>query len=265
MINHQVFDQHEFWTAFKYDLDNARARVIIESPFINSWRLKTIEWSLRNAIKRGVVVCVFLQKETASSRGSQPSDPLALQERALLIEKLRSWGVHVNERKNVHSKVAIIDDKILWDGSLNILCHYGKAKERMNRFVDRDEVKLAIQKQEFWNCERCLHNLSRFAALRNLTEEGDWGRVLKGQREWQDRTQIEVAQLCGIDRTNLSKIENGRDSSFKNILSVSKAIDAEFMLIPTYLASYVGNALERATTEGPEDPPDRNPPTKPRR
>ena len=45
----------------------------------------------------------------------------------IVIDQLRSIGVNVIvnviERRSMHQKVAIIDEVIAWEGSLNILSH----------------------------------------------------------------------------------------------------------------------------------------------
>jgi hypothetical protein len=49
-----------------------------------------------------------------------------------LLDKI---GVKVVQQKDIHQKVAIIDDHISWEGSLNILSHTGSTLEHMRRLV----------------------------------------------------------------------------------------------------------------------------------
>lgn len=242
--DHEVFDQVEFWKAFHKDLNAARFRILIECPFLNTSRIRLLEPALRHATKRGVAVCIFIQKKSADKAEESASTPD--NERESLIILLKSWGIHVSERTYVHSKVAIIDDDILWDGSLNILCHFDRVSERMNRFVSQQKVRDAIQKQKLY-CEQCKKNLSRFAVDQDRSEWVEWGRILKEQREWQNQTQQQIADLCNVDRTVLSKIESGKTGSIKSVAKVSRALGSKLILIPDYLESYIGIALAFAT------------------
>jgi phosphatidylserine/phosphatidylglycerophosphate/cardiolipin synthase-like enzyme len=115
MVNVEVCDQRSFYPRFAMDLKNAKALVLIQSPFVSESRLQKLERSLKACIERNVRVCVFLQ---------QPHDATP-QEQAVAkgTEKLLTIGVHVGLRKFIHEKIAIIDEAILWDGSLNILSH----------------------------------------------------------------------------------------------------------------------------------------------
>lgn len=241
MADHEVFNQEKFWHAFKQDIANARARILIECPFLSYWRLKDLGRLLQNATNRGVVVCVFLQQESENSAGLS-SEELVLKrkEKEELVELLRSWRIHINQRTFVHSKVAIIDQEIFWDGSLNILSHGSRTHERMNRWISREKVENAIVEQRL-SCLQCQRNIACFAAY----GESDWGQTLKVQREWQDKTQRDIAEGCGLNRTYLSKIENGRKPSARSLTLISKALKATVFIVPNHLASYAARALRR--------------------
>ncbi len=251
---HRVFDTSEFWIAFRKDVSNARARVLIECPFLASFRIRELEKLLRSTTSKGVAVCLFIQSE----RQSRAVDPEAQsdsqsRERQFLIDLLRSWNVHVNEKNYIHSKDAVIDEDILWDGSLNILCNYEKSGERMNRYVGRDHVRAAIKKQKL-HCEQCHQNIARYEISTDQHHFGDWGKILKAQRESQGLTQAEVAASCGLERSLLSKIESGQRGALKSVIKISRKINARIFLVPDHLAGTVGRALglgSRAENESP--------------
>jgi len=50
-----------------------------------------------------------------------------------VIELLQEMGIKVFQLKNMHQKIAVIDRKITWEGSLNILSHQ-TSHEHMRRF-----------------------------------------------------------------------------------------------------------------------------------
>lgn len=192
MPDHKVFDQESFWHAFKQDLESARARILIECPFLSFWRLKELGRLLRNATNRGVVVCVFLQAESEQSASIFTEEKVKKRkETEDMIELLRSWNIHINQRTYVHSKVAVIDRQVFWDGSLNILSHGSKTHERMNRWICREKVENAIVEQRLI-CMECQRNLAYFTAC----DEYDWGPILKAQRGRQDRLNQKLPQAA---------------------------------------------------------------------
>jgi hypothetical protein len=65
----------------------------------------------------------------------------------IVIDQLRSIGVNVVERGKMHQKVAIIDDTIAWEGSLNILSHKD-TEEHMRRFEGPSTVEEIIRNLE---------------------------------------------------------------------------------------------------------------------
>lgn len=72
------------------------------------------------------------------------------------IEQLRNIGVIVSERRNMHQKIAILDNNISWEGSLNILSHRD-TEEQMRRFVG----------------EKCIDEIIRNLELDNEYAEGN--------------------------------------------------------------------------------------------
>jgi hypothetical protein len=46
-----------------------------------------------------------------------------VQEAEAVVSQLQSIGVTVIQRSKTHQKIAIIDDRICWEGSLNLLSH----------------------------------------------------------------------------------------------------------------------------------------------
>src|SRR5690606_14572480 len=72
--------------------------------------------ALRAALARGVRVRVLTQPPD-SSRGDTAGEVREL------VQALRGLGVAVDLRARMHEKIAILDERILWHGSLNILSH----------------------------------------------------------------------------------------------------------------------------------------------
>lgn len=110
----KLYDQSTFYKAFLCDLRKAKTRVIIESPFITDKRMKLLFPTLKLLRHKGVRIIVNTKplEEHTLSYQSQAIQVIGIMQ-DLDIEVLRTVGHH--------RKLAIIDDNILWEGSLNIL------------------------------------------------------------------------------------------------------------------------------------------------
>ena len=139
MNNSQLHDEKTFYDAFLRDLNDCRETVLIESPFITSSRMRTIKHVFDKLVRRGVKVYVITRDPKEHSNG------YAL-ESELEIQYFENIGVQVLICKgNHHRKLAIIDKKILWEGSLNILSQT-HSREIMRRI---DNKKLTIEMINF--------------------------------------------------------------------------------------------------------------------
>jgi hypothetical protein len=109
-----LYDQDIFYNAFLDDLNKAKQEVIIESPFITSRRMRIFMPTFRKLARRGVRIIV----NTKPLYEHEP-DYYIQAERA--ITELQDLGVLVLFTVGHHRKLAIIDKRITWEGSLNIL------------------------------------------------------------------------------------------------------------------------------------------------
>jgi hypothetical protein len=111
-----AFTEGTFYPAFQQDLARARKSVVIFSPFATG--AGTGRWvdPLRAALGRGVRVRVLTRPPEEPGGGTR-------NEVGELVRALRDLGVAVDLRASMHEKIAILDGRILWHGSLNILSH----------------------------------------------------------------------------------------------------------------------------------------------
>lgn len=99
---------------------------MILSPFLSVRRSGFFMDYFRVMKGRGIDIRVYTRPK------NQQTGEMANQA-DIVIGQLRSVGVNVVERGKMHQKVAIIDDTIAWEGSLNILSHKD-TEEQMRRF-----------------------------------------------------------------------------------------------------------------------------------
>ena len=145
MLKSQLHDEKSFYQTFFQDLKNCRQEVIIESPYITYHRMKTFDRIFEKLIKKGVRIYFITRdpKEHDESMEIQSEEVISYCER-IGIQVLLCLGNH-------HRKLAILDRKILWEGSLNILSQT-YSREIMRR-IDNQEMT-----QETFN----FLNLGRF-------------------------------------------------------------------------------------------------------
>lgn len=110
----QLYNQDKFYEAFMYDLRHARTRVIIESPFMTMKRINTLLPTFRRLRTRGVRIIV-------NTKPFEEHNKTLYWEAFEATSVLQEIGVTVLFTIGHHRKLAIIDNDILWEGSLNIL------------------------------------------------------------------------------------------------------------------------------------------------
>ena len=110
----QLYNQDEFYDAFLGDLRRASTRVVIESPFMTMRRLNSLLPAIRQLCAKDVRVIV-------NTKPIEEHDGLLHQQSVDAIAASQEIGVTVLMTVGHHRKIAIIDDNILWEGSLNIL------------------------------------------------------------------------------------------------------------------------------------------------
>ena len=180
-----AYNQSNFYAAFLNDVRNAEKQVVILSPFVTGRRLDTIISTLRSQVDKGVSVNVVTKaaKEQSSLFG----------DRGDLIEYMKESGIHVAQRKKMHEKIAFIDNKIFWSGSLNILSHKDTS-EHMLRMESKKavaELKSLIRIDEILGWEQKQKKINQFrdelveklrSQLNETCEEHDVPMTIKFSR-----------------------------------------------------------------------------------
>lgn len=115
LVTSKLYDEHTFYKQFMKDLKASKREVIVESPFITSMRMYSLAPLFRSLVAKKVKCYVI-------TRDPVDHDISMKQQAEKEIRKFQTIGVQViltNEYS--HRKLAIIDRKVLWEGSLNIL------------------------------------------------------------------------------------------------------------------------------------------------
>lgn len=199
----------EFWSMFAGDLRQVTSHVVIYAPYLWDERLDFVASFLRGFIERGGIVCVFVKmKRGWDWRGGWSEEEHAdLVEFQRRLELLLSWGVHVNLKKNVHQKIAILDGKVHYEGSLNMLSH-GENGENMRRFSSESEATLMKEKHGTDLCVDCVAATAKHSIGAN--DESQFARIgaaLKRRRLALGMSQEKVANHAGISRSRYGQLE----------------------------------------------------------
>lgn len=132
-----LYDQNTFYRAFERDLLNVKREVIIESPFITASRMELLLPILHKLSRRGVRIVV-------NTRHPEEHEGDYSRQAAEAVMTMQDMGATVLYTGGHHRKLAIIDRKVFYEGSLNILS-YRDSCEIMRRVASSVEAKKLLQ------------------------------------------------------------------------------------------------------------------------
>ncbi len=127
-----------FYKAFSKDLVGAKSKVLLASPFTTNDGTERWMQTFRDLKARDVEI-VGLTKPLSEKDNSDASEPLH--------KNLSSVFKELRDVPRMHEKLAVIDQKIVWLGSLNILSHRN-ASEIMVRIDSPDFAQSLIDEYQ---------------------------------------------------------------------------------------------------------------------
>lgn len=132
----RLYDETTFYAQFTQDLLRSQSEVVIESPFIATERMRTLHPIFEGLVNRGVQVYVVTRDPREHSETMEEQSEAEIRNfEALGVQVFLCTGSH-------HRKLAILDRKVLWEGSLNILSQ-AKSREIMRR-IENKEVAMEM-------------------------------------------------------------------------------------------------------------------------
>ena len=120
-----IFDKNNFLPVYSNDIISASREILIVSPFVTKRRALQMMQNLSTALVKHVKVVVV----TRPAEDFKDKDLTAWQS---TLDLLRDEGVVVVFKSNIHQKFAVMDEKIVWYGSINLLS-FGNAEESIMR------------------------------------------------------------------------------------------------------------------------------------
>lgn len=139
-----LFNQHDFELVCRADIERACKGIAIFSGFVSVQRVAAYEALFRQKRAEGVAIrCV--------TRPPKNNGNIPVEQGKAALDGLEYMGCVVDTRGEIHEKVVVIDDEIVWFGSLNPLSHAARTDEVMARIEGRD---LALQISAFMALDR---------------------------------------------------------------------------------------------------------------
>ena len=128
-----LYDQDTFYRAFMRDLLHCKDEVIIESPFFTEKRMRTLLPIFAKLRSRNVRIVI-------NTRNPNEHDGDYYYQALNAIYELQALGVTVLYTTGHHRKLAILDRKVVYEGSLNILS-FNDSCEIMRKIASEKAAK----------------------------------------------------------------------------------------------------------------------------
>lgn len=120
-----IFDKNSFLPVYINDIVNAAGKILIISPFVTKRRTTQMLQYLNTAIRKHVKIIVVTRPVEYVKEKDKP----ALDQ---VFNILKNTGINMLFKSNIHQKFAVIDQRIVWYGSINLLS-FGSAEESIMR------------------------------------------------------------------------------------------------------------------------------------
>lgn len=120
-----IFDKQSFLPVYCNDIVNAVREIIVVSPFVSRKRTLQMMQYFSMALSKNVRIVVMTRPPDEPGQKGQSSLIDAL-------DLLKNAGVRIIFKSNIHQKFAIMDQRLVWYGSINLLS-FGHSEESMMR------------------------------------------------------------------------------------------------------------------------------------
>ena len=130
----EICKEDVFLPKIKSDIQAAKKKIIIYSPFMTEKAVSPLLPFLKDSANNGCKIVVVTKSMEEISQG------LRKQKQKCELELTKN-GIHLIHKKGMHEKVIMIDDDVVWIGSLNVLSFGGFTKEVMCKIVSKEGAK----------------------------------------------------------------------------------------------------------------------------
>jgi DNA-binding XRE family transcriptional regulator len=244
----ESYTEQEFFERLNPDLLRARRSTILTTGYVSTSRIRQMETILATRIQAGVRICAYIQHPDNWGRplDTQTSSARAyLRQFQICLDHLRELGVHVNPWPGNHYKIVVIDNSILWDGSLNPLSFNKRTAERMTRWVDPVQCARAIEMHKLQKCDECSARQHPTNPAELNLDPGTVPGIIIARRRKLGITQAELAKLVNVDRKTIAKIETGlRSPTTDTLIKIAHVLGRQVALVPPSVIENVHRIIE---------------------
>lgn len=217
--NGELFSETDFYPNFIRDIFRAEQEIIINSPFITSYRSEKLKPIFSHLLKKGIKMFIITRSP------EEHKDAMKDQSLKELKEYEKMGIIVLPFIGNIHQKFAILDREILWDGSLNILSQRDSveimrryagisAVEQIMSFLKLDKNIGEIGKNNLKRCETCKapgswywQKKMRFGKIWKFCLTGVHGvgklPKTKAEKEKKKKTRTKVRSVIILDSTGI--------------------------------------------------------------
>ena len=133
-----IFDIDSYEKVYEKDLLEANKEIIISSPGLNHVKVDAFIKLIKQRQEDGVKLTVI----TLNPEG-YPEEKIEDTKR--LVEKLKNCGVRIKLQEHMHEHFAIIDEEIVWYGSMNFLSR-AKVDDNLMRVKSKDVAQELLER-----------------------------------------------------------------------------------------------------------------------
>jgi len=132
-----IFDIDSYEKVYEKDLLEANKEIIISSPGLNHAKVDAFVKLIKHRQEDGVKLTVI----TLNPEG-YPEEKIKDTKR--LVEILKKCGIRIKLQEHMHEHFAIIDDEIVWYGSMNLLSR-AKVDDNLMRVKSKDAARELLE------------------------------------------------------------------------------------------------------------------------
>jgi len=120
-----IYDNNSFLPVYNTDIANTRKEIFIISPFVTQKRIDQMLPLLKSSIEKKIKITVM----TRPPENYKPKDQLMIK---YALETLNNAGINLEYKSGIHQKFAVLDERLVWYGSINLLS-FGDSGESIMR------------------------------------------------------------------------------------------------------------------------------------
>jgi len=125
-----IFDKNSYWQKLNADISQIDKELVISSPHLVGYQIGKLLKEITEPLLKGAIVTVI------TSPASEYK-PTAQKTADACIERLKDAGVKIVEKPGAHQQFVVLDQSVVWYGSINPLGYVSKDDSAL-RFIDNE-------------------------------------------------------------------------------------------------------------------------------